>query len=387
MRAERILPLFVLTLAAASGATATVAQADLAEAARTTLAPAQARRLEQVAGGAGEVQAAEAYFGSRGAIGAALDPQTRAGLADAAPAATTAQLVVMRGRFADTTAKVPPGTPPPTGTVMAFTIDPESGAILETYVGSRAPATQPLGAGESLAVPASTAPARTATLRRVAPSPRRRARAHAAVWGANCRVANEHHCYAVASWAMQGSEQVEGTETEQYTTNMNVPGWASGEFVDNEEWAVFPSAGYHLEIGQEAGSYMNCCTLYWFYAYTNASGYHAAEHIWAVAPNSWNAYFMRSIGNGVWCFDVGPNGEERYACYGGFPTYNKLLEDGAEVAAETEPANAGSVVANATWLNGSVHTWNFASEAHNGGMCVSPFAPVRFPGNINYGTC
>jgi hypothetical protein len=186
---------------------------------------------------------------------------------------------------------------------------------------------------------------------------------------------------------MHGGEQVEGTETIQRTTAMNVPGWAAGDFVDNEEWSVFPAQGYWTEIGQEGGSLMNCCTVYWFYAYDNASGYHAAEHIWAIPGGAWAYYFMRSIGNGVWCFDVGPNGEQRYACYGGFPTYSKELEDGAEAAAETRPSNAGSVEANATFTDGSVHPWNFAYEYHDQGMCVSPYQPLKGPGNINYGTC
>ena len=190
---------------------------------------------------------------------------------------------------------------------------------------------------------------------------------------------------------MRSGEEVEGTETEQYTTAMDVPGWETGDFVDNEEWALFlngPENLYWTEIGQSAGEYYNCCSLRWFYAYQNHSGYHESQpsERWEIPYDTWAAYFMRAAGGGVWCFDVGPNGEEQFRCVGGFEPYSTYLEDGAEIAANRQPANAGAVVANATFTNGGVYTWNFASDSASGGMCVAPFTPVDFPGNIYYGT-
>jgi hypothetical protein len=46
-------------------------------------------------------------------------------------------------------------------------------------------------------------------------------------------------------------------------------------------------------------------------------------------------------------------------CHG--DTYSNILEDGAEVASENEPTNAGHVVASFRTVNtGEWHTWNRA---------------------------
>lgn len=358
-------------LAALAAATAPAAVAH-AEGSAASYEQEVIPRAEDV----GHVESVEVIAASSATASAAVAP------------ASAVDIVIARGHFDDTLAKSPRGAPTPAGTVMAFTIDASTGAVLETYVGDDAPA-DPAGSAVKVQL---RAPA-TATAARVHAARRHRETARAATWGNKCSQGEGHHCYAVATWEMSKGEKVEGTETEQYTTAIDVPGWASGDFVDNEEWAVFPPSFHWVEIGQSAGEYRNCCSLHWFYAYENSSGYHEASS-WEVAPSSWNAYFMRSVGGGVWCFDVGPNGEEQIACVGGFPTYSEWLEDGAEIAANAQPTNAGSVVANATFTDGTVHTWNFASdELANGsgrvgynGMCIAPFTPVDFPGNIYYGT-
>jgi hypothetical protein len=190
---------------------------------------------------------------------------------------------------------------------------------------------------------------------------------------------------------MTGSEQVEGTESEQNTSAMNV----AGGFVSNEEWTSFPK-GYWVEIGQEAGV-RNCCNLWWFMAWNNSSGYgelNGPPYTGEVTFNTWNNYGDVSAGNGSWCFRIGANWEAQPACVGGFPVYSKNLQDGMEAASETEPTNSGAVVANATHLNGKIYTWNFATNyavnanyEHTTHVCVSQYAPVNYPGNIYYGTC
>jgi hypothetical protein len=308
-------------------------------------------------------------------------------------------LVVVHGQFLDSLAKVPPRAQLPSGSVAAYTVDRSTGEVGLTYLGNSAPSLASLGAVEHITPVSGTASASRAG-RHARIARRRRSRAKTASWGNNCKYAEEHHCYAVAEWYMSAAgEEVRGTESEQKTTAMNVPGSASGYFVTNEEWLSFPSKpNYWLEIGQQAGEFKGCCTLWWFYAWSNAGGYHqrvtAAEGVWEVSANSWNNYGIQSAGSGTWCYYVGPTWEQKIACEAGFPNTSKLLEDGMEVATETKPSVAGSVVANATWMNGSIHTWNFASnyaETYAGapapGLCVSQYPPVNFPGNINYGTC
>jgi hypothetical protein len=363
----------------------------------------------------GSVESAEALATTFGSAQRALDPQSapvpaaaavsgpptivpaRSPAAAAPPAPTPSdtpvQIIVVHGHFVDTLAKMPRGAAPPSGSVMAFTVNASTGFVLETYVGNGAPTVR---AEPLLRVRLAAHSARAAGVSEA----RRRPRARAATWGSRCSAGEAHHCYALAIWSMSGGERVEGTETEQYGIHANVPGWEKGNFVDGEEWAVFfnsPSGTlYWTEIGQAAGEYNGCCTWRWFYAYQNHSGYHESlpSERWNIQPETWAAYFMRASGNGVWCFDVGPNGEQQYRCVGGFETYATLLEDGAEIASETTPVEEGAVVANATWLNGTVHPWNYARDGlynENGlvnynGMCVAPFTPVNYPGNIYYGT-
>ena len=48
--------------------------------------------------------------------------------------------------------------------------------------------------------------------------------------------------------------------------------------------------------------------------------------------------------------------------------------------------NSSSEGVNATWTDGSIHTWNRAvAYVNSPGLCYSHNGP--YPGNINYGTC
>jgi hypothetical protein len=315
--------------------------------------------------GMGTVESSEVVGSTMGAAQARLSPEVQKGELPRG----NGYIVVLRGSFVYTMAKTPPGAPMPSGNVMAFSID-EQGIATETYVGDETTGLATLGGvrvrGE--AVPRAASAARL-----------QRIRARVASWGAEkCGPAVGHHCYADATWAMGGGEEVLGTESEQKTTAMDVPTYYKGDFVTNEEWVAFPGfAGTWLEIGQQGGEYVDCCSLWWFFAWSRGEGnYHQTVHIWEVTPNTWNNYGILSANNGSWCYRVGPAWEQQPACVSAnFPPHSRELTD------------AGSVVVNGQWLDGSFHAWNFDELFHSSGTCVSRYAPVAHAGNINYGTC
>jgi len=101
---------------------------------------------------------------------------------------------------------------------------------------------------------------------------------------------------------------------------------------------------------------------------------------------------------GLWCWNIGPNGEVQVNCVGGFEADARTLEDGTEAGSEAEPAWYNATVANGWWTNGTIHTWNFATKGlcndtgkvSFNGLCVAPYTPVNYPGNIYtgaYGYC
>jgi hypothetical protein len=184
---------------------------------------------------------------------------------------------------------------------------------------------------------------------------------------------------------MTGVERVEGTLAYQNTTNMNVPGWASGDFVDNEEWAVFLPAGYWIEAGQEAGEYMDCCSLHAFYAWYNGAGYFQYVAPWTEPANENNLFQLSGQShNGTWCAYFG-NTQAR--CEGGFAAWSNDLQVGDEIAANTKPVNAGREGTDGWWEH-TTHNWLKEYTYADGGMCLSR-NPYPYPalGNINYGTC
>jgi hypothetical protein len=208
-----------------------------------------------------------------------------------------------------------------------------------------------------------------------------------AIGGGACSAGEGHHCYAVAEWFMpHGNEKIEGLSTNVITTAMNVPYWQNGDFVDNEQWANFPN-GRWVEDGQTAGNGYDAISLHWFYAYKNCA---AANCYWEnLAPwadrQGWvpNSYTVSSIGGGTWCFKIGSVQTE---CDGGFDTYTKDVEAGAEFADEAEPANSGKQETGVQWIEGAWHHWAAAAWFHEAaGTCVSGWQNIA--GYINYGTC
>jgi hypothetical protein len=203
--------------------------------------------------------------------------------------------------------------------------------------------------------------------------------------GERCSQGNGHHCFALAIWEMTGGEQVEGTLAYQDTESMDVPGWASGDFVDDEEWAAFRASGYWIEAGQEAGERMDCCSLHPFYAWQNASGYsqYVAPYTW---PGDANNLFQLSgqSHNGIWCAYFG---QTQMQCIGGFSAWSDQLEVGVEVAANTKPQNTGREGTDGWWED-ATHNWLKEERYVDSGLCASR-NPNPYPayGNIIYSTC
>jgi hypothetical protein len=408
MRKAGLVPIVLLSCGAIVGVGASDATAALAGSI-SSAGPSQRTidALVQRAKQSGPVEAAEVASGSaeaaeRSLSGQPVVPRGEPAQDDLvqppteAPSAGTAaavSVVSLHGHFVEQLGKVPLGGKVPSGTTMAFILDAAE-EVAAVYVGDRSPELSTVGVVEQL-VPAGAITARAAS--RTTGGRRRRStfrpgrgRAHIATWGSNCKSAT-NHCYALAEWAMHGGEMVEGTQSSQRTTNMNVPGWEKGYFVDNEEWANFTGTERWVEIGQQAGEFKGCCGLWWFYAMSFGPHEYAAfvgpPYVSEVAANAWNNYGLHSIGSGDWCFMIGAQWETSVACYGGFDTYSKDLQDGAEVATETKPVNAGSVNVNAQWTDGTYHVWNFAeNKKTTAGLCATDWASPS-KGDVNYGTC
>ncbi|MBA3809801.1 MAG: hypothetical protein H0X28_15620 [Solirubrobacterales bacterium] len=267
------------------------------------------------------------------------------------------------GTFVDFMAKMPRGRAFPTGNKMAFIVERQSGLVVGTHLDGEAILTSKMARRHATAVMASHRP-----------------RAKAASWGKGC--SQTHHCYATAEWLMHGGEMVEGTLDIEDTTSMNVPGWASGDFVDHEGWTIFEPAGYWVEAGNTAGEYFDCCGRHPFYAHKNAGGYgqYVAPGTVTGEPyyqmnstggNAWSTYWWGNLVNTEW----------------GFSTYSNDLEVGLEVAANTKPATSASIADNATWTDGSVHNWNKAEWYHDSGTCIGPNAKAPAVGNVSVSTC
>jgi hypothetical protein len=382
----RILALLVLALA--TGLIPGVASA--AGETPASLAQSMLPRAQQV----GTVESVEVIGSSLGRSQSEFDPQFVPGSNSSEEPSTTVNIVVMRGQFTDTLAKTPQDATIPTGTVMAFTVI-GTGEVVEVYVGNRLPQTGTVVLKANISsTTAKTVRARTARHRR-------RLVAKSATWGNKCRTGSNQHCYALAKWTMNSKEYIFGSETLQNTSQMDVPRWQEGDFVDDEEWLSFFNSPvgnpYWTEMGQEGGDYHNCCSLYSFFAYQNHSGYHAVfgPEKPLSAPN-W--YTMRSAGGGTWCFYIGWAQEYKQGCVEGFESVSKEVEDGVEVDDEEQPVNAGYV--QATWIAehgefynwDSAHNglWNEAGEVSYNGLCIAPYTPWNFPGNVyygNYGSC
>lgn len=335
---------------------------------------------------AGSVESVSLFHESLGSIHAQLDPEATLGAGLAARADEPVEVVVVHGSFVDNQAHTPRRASAPRGTVMAFVVDPETQFPVEVYVGDNSPNTQQ-AASYSRTIPAA---AKAGRVHAQVASRHHRSVAKAATWGSKCSYGEGHHCYALATWAMGSGEYIYGSETIQDTTEMYVPNWESGDFVDDEEWIGFPKEHW-VEIGQTAGNAIDSHTLYPFWASQNGKGYLQTILPTSVSGGRQNHYTMRSDGGGYWCFWVEGVGEE---CRNGFENTSKEVEDGIEGADESQPTNAAYVETN--WIDSKDEGFQWDS-AHNGlynetgevsynGLCVTQYTPWNYPGNVYYGS-
>jgi hypothetical protein len=196
---------------------------------------------------------------------------------------------------------------------------------------------------------------------------------------------------------MGSGEYIYGSSTIQVTNSVDVPGSEKGYFVSNEEWLTFKNSPvgntYWTEMGQNGGP-LGCCSINSFFAYQNHTGYHEVQGPEkSLGAENW--YTMRSVGGGTWCFYIGNVEQYKQGCVGGFEEVTKEAEDGAEMADESQPSNAG--YAETDWLNPNKEAFQWF-KAVNGlyqnelgkvsynGMCVAQYTPWNWPGNIYYGS-
>jgi hypothetical protein len=173
---------------------------------------------------------------------------------------------------------------------------------------------------------------------------------------------------------------------------MNVPYWEDGDFVTNEQWVLF-THGRWVEMGSEGG-YGGCCGLEAFKAEKSAErGEYREAALGAASFRQWIAYSMDSEASGNWCFYIGNNKELGEACSAVMERYSKELEVGEEAADEITPENSGAVETAAIFGNGDGYNWNFAENqlanetgsVSSNGLCVAPYTPYNYPGNIYFG--
>jgi hypothetical protein len=394
MRKKVGVGMLVLLVSLAAGVTAAQAQGVLTE--------AELGAALQQAEPAGTIDSIEAASASQGAIEAAFDPgELELPAADRAPKPPASlSLVVMRGHFEDMTAKVPPGTAAPTGSVMTLVMNRGTGNVAALGVGNTAPI---MPAGAMIEHPSVTPAlrARSASMRRWAVRARQatraraqvaRARAHAATWGNNCKYSPSYdHCYVISRYVMKGAEEAFGGVTEQRTAFINVPGWESGYFVDNEMWSWSKAKGAETwtEVGQQAGEGKGCCNVWWFYAFQNPvekyKQFVGAPWVWEVPLNVGNHYSMQWAGGDIWCWYYGSSNELK-ACANYFYKQATVEEAGGEVATESKPSFASAANNGTEWNNYTWHTWNFSEYVTTtAGLCQSLLNGA--PGNIYYDTC
>lgn len=204
-------------------------------AASTTIPPVVAE-MQPRAEMAGTVESVYLFHESLGSIHAQLDPESTLGTGLTARTDESVEVVVMRGNFEDHQAHMPHWASPPLGTVMAFVVDPDKHLPVEVYVGDRFPTVQQ-PASYSRLIPVA---AKTSRVHARVASRHHKSVAKAATWGSKCSYSGNHHCYALSTWKMSASEYIYGSETVQDTSEMYVPDWEQGDFVDATTVCVSP---------------------------------------------------------------------------------------------------------------------------------------------------
>ena len=221
-------------------------------------------------------------------------------------------------------------------------------------------------------------------------------------WGAyeNCSalVTEEvnHHCYAVEQLQMLGypKEYVSGGTAYIDTTYMEIPGWAKGDFVTNEQWIQFNPGGW-IETGQIGGGGYDCCSVHPFFAATTEGiehGFYFYESPGTVAPNTYEHYTIYDAPpRGIWRVYWGCCEVKAYA-YHQFPTWSNELEAGFEGGAAEQPYNWGrdevaSMVPPTDAFAPYETAYRHATPLRSPGMCMERNYELPAWGNLLWGTC
>jgi hypothetical protein len=210
-----------------------------------------------------------------------------------------------------------------------------------------------------------------------------------------------HHCYAIEEFNMKGypTEYGDGAVLYMETLSMNVPGWASGDFVTNETWLKFDNSNY-LETGQLAGLGRNCCTLYSFYADTYGNLQERYINPNPAPGNTYDDHYeiydpCHCGYWGIWWGGTGnQTGSQVWASGGGeFPAWSKTLQDGMEAAANQQPYSWGrTLVATVEpptdyWTEYKSGYGNVSHVVKSPHQCVLRNPESNHYGNIEFSTC
>lgn len=214
-----------------------------------------------------------------------------------------------------------------------------------------------------------------------------------------CSAADNNHCYAIAEWNLKNPpEEAKGGVAYMTTDSIDAPGWASGDFVDNEMWVSFPGGNW-LESGQTAGNGYDCCTIHAFWAYQRDGTYE--EWLAPTAGNPpTNHYIIEDTSPGSsrnWCIYWGEYVTQ--ACFSEmFPAYASDLEAGIEAATNEKPENEGSDEVAVVLKSGEWHSWsgpeteskftkiNYKREPVSK-LCIKLNPSSPYPGNGVFETC
>ena len=169
-----------------------------------------------------------------------------------------------------------------------------------------------------------------------------------AKWGPNdeCgqRSSPNEHCYALSYRSTKYLASIAAEDT----LTLEVHDWATGGFIDAEQWIWFNNENRWIETGQTAGEGYGCCTLHQFYAEQNSEGYRqwvSPGHVEGGA-NVYNYFLLFDGGdNGQWQIEWGCSQNSSVWClvktYGGWPVDFNHQEAGEEDATEIEPNESG----------------------------------------------
>lgn len=183
-----------------------------------------------------------------------------------------------------------------------------------------------------------------------------------ATWGpkAECKRANEWHCYALSSREANDLGSILFADEE----NAHVYDYEEGGLVTQEQWVSFePSQTGWIEMGQVEGwgAEYGCCTIHPFFAEETPAG---VFHKRVAEGSGYNVYAHYLIydaeKNKIWRMYWGEWTEEEH--YGGWAEERfSEQEAGTEAGTETHPIDTGRDEV-ARWANGSSpwYPWNGA---------------------------